>query len=121
MTVNTTTQTRIRQSIKKIVDMLVNADYKGLEAITGGVRLRSDHIESGIVDYGKTLTFPPENAYDDIDVVAVADKTPSEYSIRFRLFTTEEGQSDLELQATLVDDNANGPEMRVEIDNIVVA
>ena len=120
MTMNTTTQKRIRQSVKKVVAMLVNADYKGLEALAGGVRLRSDHIESGIVDYGKTLTFPPESAYDVIDVVEVPGKTPSEYSIRFRLFTKEEGQSDLELQATLVDDNANGPEMRVEIDNIIV-
>ena len=121
MAMNTITQTRIRRTVKTVVEMLVNADYEALEALTGGVRLRSEHIESGVIDYGKTLTSPPEYAYDDIDVVEVAGKAAPEYSIRFRLFTEEEGQSDLELQATLVDENGNAPEMRVEIDNIIVA
>lgn len=121
MTMNTTTQSRIRRTVKKVVEMLVDADYSGLEALTNGLRLRSQHIESGIVEYGKALTFPPETAYDNIDVVEVAGTTPSQYSIRFLLFTNEEGQSDLELQATLVDENPNAPEMRVEINNIIVA
>ena len=101
--------------------MLSRRDYAGVEALSNGVRLKAEHIESGVNDYGRTLTDPPDDAYDNIDVVAVDGRSPAEYSIRFRLFTKEEGQSDLELQATLIDDNEPSEVMRVEVDGILVA
>jgi len=112
---------RIRRTVLQVVGMLVRKDYVGIETLSNGVRLKAEHIEAGVNDYGRTLTDPPECAYDNIDVVAVNGRSPAEYSLRFRLFTKEEGQSDLELQATLIDDNAAAEIMRVEIDGILVA
>ena len=117
---DTNTRIRIRRTIKRIIEMLVEGDYRGVEAMTNGIRLRADYIESGVVDYGKRLIYPPPEAYDKIDVVNVAGKSPPQYSIRFRLFTEEEGHSDLELQATLLDTNPGADDMRVEVDNILV-
>lgn len=95
-------------------------DYAGLAELTDGKRLKAEHIESGVKEYGRTLVKPPEQAYDYVDVVYVEDSSPPQYSIRFALFTCEEGRSDLELQATLIDDGS-GATMKVEIDGILVA
>ena len=100
--------------------MLVNKDYYGLETLTNGIRLKAEHLETAVAEYGRTLTEPPDSAYNDADIVHVDGSSPSQYSIRFRLFTEEEGQSDLELQATLFDETSYEV-MRVEIDNVLVA
>jgi hypothetical protein len=113
-------QLRIRNTLGRIVDYLLRQDYVGLEKLTKCARLQARHIASGIVDYGRTLIYPPATAFDDIDVVAIDGKTPPEYSIRFRLFTREEGQSDLELQATFIDEDPSSGYMRVELDGILV-
>jgi hypothetical protein len=114
------TQHRLRNTIKKLVGMLVVGDYEGLETLSGGVRLRSEEIEAGVVEYPATLVFPPDEAYEDIYVVEIDNASPPEYATHFRLFTNEEGRSDLELQATLVDDTPNSDEMRVIIDDLLV-
>ena len=117
---DTNLRLRIRRTLKRVVELLVQLDYAGLERISGGVRLRAADIEAGVVDYGRTLTYPPTSAYEDIDVVRIDGTVPPEYSIRFRLFTEEESRPDLELQATFVDDNPAEDVMRVELENILV-
>jgi hypothetical protein len=53
-------------------------------------------------------------------VVPISKTSPPEYSIRFRLYTEEEGRSDLEIQATLIDTEKTSL-MKVEFDNVLVA
>lgn len=118
---NKNTEVRIRRTLACVVEMLVKGEYSELEALSNGVRLQAEHIKLSIDDYGKTLIQPPDEAYDEIDVVQIDGKTPFDYSIRFRLFTHEEGRSDLELQATFVDDDPTAELMRVEIDDLLVA
>lgn len=110
----------IERTLRLVVGLLVQRDYVALERMTRGVRLRATEIEQGVREYGRTITHPPAEAYAKVDVVPVRGAVPAEYSVRFCLFTLEEGQSDLEVQATLKE--LPGQEvMGVELDNIIVA
>ncbi len=110
---------RIERTLRDIVSLLVRKDYATLEKMTNGVRLRVAEIDARITEYGRTIAFPPAVAFRDIDVIPIRASVPQAYSIRFRLYTVEEGKSDLELQATFIE-NPAAEEMRVEIDNIIV-
>ena len=110
----------IEQALRRVVELLVQKDYAALERITGGVRLTASEMESGVNDYPGTLTVPPPTAYSRADVIPIRNTSPQAYSVRFRLYTREERESDLELQATLIDNPAAGP-MTIEIDDILVA
>jgi hypothetical protein len=111
----------MRNTLRLLTDYLVREDYAGLEKLTNGVRLQARYIASGIADYGRTLTCPPDATFDDIDSVLIEGASPPAYSIRFQLFTKEEGKSDLELQATFIDDSPSSGYMRAELDGILVA
>jgi hypothetical protein len=119
MSTNTLTA-GIEKTLRKIIELLVQRDYAALERLTGGERLTASEIESGVDDYGRTLILPPSNSYSRADIIPIRNKTRQEYSIRFRLYTAEEGESDLELQATFIANN-EGEMMTVEIDDIIVA
>jgi len=111
---------RIQKTLLQVVEALVQRNYMTLENITGGIRLKAEHLEAGVNEYGKVLSYPPYHAYNKLDVIQIQGRTPPSFSVRFRLYTEEEGQSDLELQATLIDDNSASGLMRVEIDGILV-
>lgn len=111
---------RIHVVMLRIVEMLARKDYAGVESLSRGIRLTASQIEDGIREYGRTITQPPDAAYNFIDLIPVINMDATRYSVRFRLYTKEEGLSDLELQATLID--TPGQEiLAVEIDGILVA
>lgn len=109
----------IERTLRVVIDLLVRKNYAGLEALTMGVRLKASEIESAVAEYGRTIAEAPAEAYSKLDVIPIKASAPPAYSVRFRLFTVEEGASDLELQATLIDEF--GELMRVELDDIRVA
>ena len=109
----------IERTLRVVIDLLVRKNYAELEELTMGVRLKASEIESGVAEYGRTIAEAPAEAYSNLDVIPVRGSVPPAYSLRFRLYTTEEGISDLELQATLIDES--GELMRVEVDAITVA
>lgn len=100
--------------------MLVKADYRGVERLSNGIRLSAGEIAGEIEEYGRELIEPPDRAFEEIDVIRIRDTSPAEYSVRFRLFTMEEGESDLEIQLTLIDDSVSQTCMRFEMDGILV-
>lgn len=108
----------IQSALREVVELLVSQDYDRIEKLTGGSRLSANEIEQGIRDYGRTLVSPPLEAYELADVIQISNSAPPEYSIRFRLYTKEEGRSDLEIQATL---KKQAGSMVIELDNILVA
>lgn len=110
----------IARTLQRVVELLVRQDYAALERLSSGVRLTAAEIESGIIDYGRSLVMPPPEAFRNADIIPVRGSRPQAYSVRLRLYTQEEGASDLELQATLVEDQGTDL-LKVEIDNILVA
>jgi hypothetical protein len=110
----------IERTLREVVRLLVQKDYAYLERLTNAVRLKASEIEAGIAEYGRTIITPPLEAFSNIDVIPIRSSVPPAYSIRFRLYTQEEGRSDLELQATFVEEPV-ATQMKVEIDNIIVA
>ena len=110
----------IERTLRVIVDLLVRGEYTELERITRGVRLRSEEIATAVREYGRTLVSPPPAAFSQANVIAIRDSSPPAYSVRFNLYTHEEGMSDLELQATF-SGNPEDEMMKVELDGITVA
>jgi hypothetical protein len=109
---------KIKATVHLIATMLVHADYDNLENLTDGRRLTATEIVEGVREYGRTLVMPPENAFDNLDVIEVEGANPREWSVNLNLWTAEEGQSDLTLELTL---RENEKEIYdVEIDNIHV-
>ncbi len=117
---NEETKQRLEATVRHVVELLVARNYQAIETLTEGVRLKKHEIEAGVLEYGRRLTPPPTGAYGLVDVVPISNTSPSEYSIRFRLYTEEEGRSDLEIQATLIDTDKTAL-MKVEFDNLLVA
>jgi len=61
---------------------------------------------------------PPESWFQNIDVIEIEGRAPRQWSVRFDLWTAEEGRSDLTLELTLTENNKEL--YGVEIDNIHV-
>ncbi|CAN5911259.1 hypothetical protein BH11VER1_BH11VER1_13690 [soil metagenome] len=114
------TRQRLEATVRHVLELLVAREYQAIETLTEGVRLKRCEIEAGVLEYGRRLTPPPNDAYGLVDAVPISNAWPQEYSIRFRLYTEEEGRSDLEIQATLIDIEKE-PLMKVEFDNVLAA
>ena len=107
---------KIKNTIFQIISLLVNRRYDEIVKMTKGVRLQAFHIKDAIDEYGKTLAQPPQDAYENLDIIEIENTTPKKWSVRFDLWTEEEGRSDLSIELTLID--ATGDFMEVELDNI---
>ncbi len=107
----------LRDPVRRIVEALAAKDYSQAATITNGIRLPEDQIRGAIEDYGRTLVMPPDDAFDDMDVVQVTGATPSQWSVRMSLWTEEEGRSDLSIELTLKE---SGGDFVVELDDLHV-
>lgn len=99
-----------------IVELLVQGDYDLLIKRSQESRLTSADLSKVINTYGRTLTLPPESAYDSLDVIQLSGSTDT-WSVRVPLWTREEGRSDLTLMSTITLSNS---EPRIEIDDLLV-
>ena len=109
---------KIKNTVVYIVNLIVNCNYDEIVRLTNGVRLQSEHIKDAINEYGKTIISPPDNAYEDLDIIEIENVSPQKWSVRFDLWTKEEGRSDLSIELTLI--NTNEDLLNIEFDNIHV-
>jgi len=101
------------------VDTLLHAGlYRELEELSGGKRLKAEHIAAAIGDYPERLTVRPSYNVTDLSVVHVRDSFPAEWSVYLDLWREDGGRSDLTAELTLKDTPAGL--YAVEIDNIHV-
>jgi hypothetical protein len=107
----------VESAVREVVRLLVDRRYIDVEAFTAGNRLTATEIEQAIREYGATLIFPPEDAFDSMDAIEVEGVSPPKWSVVMPLWTQQEGRSDLSLELT-VEQRLEGT--RVEIDNIHV-
>lgn len=109
---------KIITTVRQIVTMLVQGNYTGLENLTNSKRLSAMEIAESVRQYGRTLALPPDNAFDNLDIIEIEGARPRRWDVRIDLWSLEEGRSDLTLELTLED--SNEPMCKVEIDNIHV-
>ncbi|WP_158499783.1 DUF7668 domain-containing protein [Sinorhizobium fredii] len=108
---------RIVALLRQVIAWLVDRDFVAVEARSRGVRLSADLIRQAVDEYGRTLVTPPDEAFWDIDAIPVANSDERVWSVRFDLWTQEEGRSDLSLECTVIIDRDS---LHLEIDNIHV-
>lgn len=58
----------IKLKVKKIIRLLVAGEYRRLEEMNKIGKLSSDELEEAILQYGERLSFPPEEAFDEMDI-----------------------------------------------------
>jgi hypothetical protein len=109
---------KINLTTKHIIQLLVQAKYGEIESLSKGIRLKAEEMETTIREYGRHLTMPPESQFTSIDVIEIIGSKPRAWSVRFDLWTEEEGRSDLSIELTLIEDS--GPLLRVEVDSLHV-
>lgn len=108
---------KIERTIRHVVALLVAGMYARLERESLG-RLSAKMLEEAVSDHGRTLVMPPEAEFGKIDIIEISGASPARHSVRFDLWTDEEGRSDLTIELTLVDGQREL--MDFELDNLHV-
>lgn len=109
---------RIKAELQDVVSLLVQKKYHELEKRSSGIRLTSYEMERAIDEYGCTLVYPTESEFHSIDMIEVQNSNPKKWSVRFDLWSEQEGRSDLSLELTMTE--VNEEKIAVEIDDIHV-
>jgi hypothetical protein len=106
----------VNATVRRVMELLAQQDYGGLETLTRGVQLSAHDIHRAIGDYGRTVVLPPAAGYALLDVVEVTSK-PGHWSVNMPIWTAEEGRSDLTAEMTVMVEQGR---LTVELDNIHV-
>ncbi len=110
-------KTTLDTPIRHVIELLVQKKFSEIVNLTGGTRLDATSIHNALSDYGRTLVMPPDDAYKNMDVIAIKDATPPRWSVRMNLWTVEEGMSDLSIELTVTE---SGDDFAIELDDIQV-
>lgn len=105
--------------LKQVVEWLVVGDFNAVAAASNDSRLSAAQMAHAIRTYGRTLIVPPSSSYESFDSVRVAAVSEPTWSVRFDLWTLEEGRSDLSLECTISIRSRTG-DATIEIDGIHV-
>ena len=111
-------ESKIRDTVRRLVEMLVARDYDGIEAATRGRRLTAEQLSQAVEEYGRELQMPPEVVFENPDVNEIEGAIPQAAWILVDLWTIEEGRSDLTLEIRLTD--TGGELYDIEINNLHV-
>jgi hypothetical protein len=109
---------RVTALIKQVITWVVTGNHGAIEARSAGLRLSADSIRRALVEYGRTLIMPPESAFENADVIPVSNADRPTWSVRFELWTEEEGRSDLSIEFTIAD--RGDALLDLEVDNVHV-
>ena len=89
--------------VRRIVNTISDGDFENVIAQCSTSRLSADDLQSVFKDYGRSFIRPPENAYENLDAVAIQNATTATWSVRAPLWSQEEGRSDLTVELTICD------------------
>lgn len=92
----------LKSTTREIVKQLASQDFDAVVCRCVNTRLTNEDLRTLIREYGRKLVLPPEHAYNNLDVVQVKGASEPTWSLRFPLWTEEEGCSDLTLELTIV-------------------
>jgi hypothetical protein len=102
-----------------VVSLLVVGRLDEIERIDRGGRMKAGEWRSRLGAYGRTLTHPPPSDFDSADIVPLRGQEDSAWSVWYRLWTEEEGKSDLGLGLTVR--YRGGDDVEIEADDLRVA
>ena len=100
-------KSKIRDTVRRLVEMLVAGDYDSIEEATRGRRLTAEQLQ-----------MPPQVVFDNLDVNEIEGAIPRAAWVLVDLWTVEEGRSDLTLEIRLTE--TGGELYDIEIDNLHV-
>jgi hypothetical protein len=114
---------KLRRTILRVVELLVQQDYKALEALSGGRRLTAAMLQRAVQEYPCELAMPPDDRLDALvnleeDVIEINGSIPAQYHVDVDLWDAGEGRSDLTLSLHLTD--SPGELYSVQIDDLHV-
>lgn len=107
----------VRTTTRDIVNLISDGHYGQVLQMCSISRLSEKDIETALRNYGRTFVRPAAEFDKCLDLVQVAGRSPTVWSIRAPLWTIEEGRSDLTLELT-VTDATSGPV--IELDDLRV-
>jgi hypothetical protein len=107
----------LKRKSLEIMGYLVRGEYDSAVSACVNSRLTAEGLHNVIANYGRTLTFPPANAYENLDAVRVSKASNPTWTVDLPLWTIEEGRSDLTLQLTIF---IVGENINAEIDDLHV-
>ncbi len=110
-------ENKICMKVIEIMELFSKCEYKTLEQISRGIRFNAIQIKEEIDDYGEEIIPYPPNKLDLIDIIKVVNVVPRKWSVVAPFWTTSEGESELSLEITAIQ---NGDNIDVEIDNMHV-
>lgn len=111
-------RTKLERTVDGFLSLLVDEKYHELALLTKNCRLTEEQIRNAVMEYGRKLVRPPNSFYRLIDVVPVTSSKPQRWSVDFPLWTLEEGESDLSVEMTCIDNDKDV--FDVELDGIHV-
>lgn len=107
----------LQDQIDPLIRLLAEGRFDSVEEVTNGVRLAASDIKNALGRYGRTLVYPPSEAYELMDVIEVRSAGQRRWSIAMPLWTKEEGRSDLSIEVTII---RKAGEFVLELDDIRV-
>jgi hypothetical protein len=106
----------LRDVIQLLVEDIAAGRYHLLEADGRIGRLRAEHLQEVVANYGRTIVSLPDVGWGLVDEYPI-DGHPNEVSLDIPLWTTEEGRSDLTLSVSC---RRYGQTVSVAIDDLRV-
>jgi hypothetical protein len=94
---------KIRNAVRRLIDMLVAEDYDAIEEATRGRRLTAEQLRQAVDEYGQELQMPPQVMFHNFDVNEIEGAIPRAWWVLVDLCTAQEGRSDLTLEIRLTD------------------
>ena len=64
---------KIRDAVRRLVEMLVAEVYDGIEEVTRGRRLTAEQLSQAVDEYGRELQMPPEVVEHNLEVNEIED------------------------------------------------
>jgi hypothetical protein len=111
-------KSKIRDTVRRLVELLVAGDYDGIEEATRGRRLTAEQLRQAVEEYDRELQMPPQAEFHNLDVNEIEGAIPRAAWVLVDLWTVEEGRSDLTLEIRLTE--TGGELYDIEIDNLHV-
>jgi hypothetical protein len=109
----------VRVALERVVSLLVAGDLKEIERLDAGHRTRADEWQARLQAYGRTLALPPPSDFETADVAPLHGQESTAWSVWYRLWTREEGKSDLGVELTVR--YSGGDDVQIEVDDLRVA